>query len=345
MEEISVIGIDLAKSVYELCALTPSGERAFTKRLGRAAFMRFMDKEAPRCLVGMEACGGAHYWGRFLEARGFAVKLMAPRQVKPYRASPHKSDARDAAAIAEAAGRGGVKAVRVKSEAAQACQALTRIRTRRMRQLVQTANQLRGLLYEFGLIAPKGRGRLLKTVAALEASGALPERIRLFVLDLAAEIEQQTAMLAQATKTLTARLEQDPAAKRFTSIPAIGPINAASLSVALQAPSDFKDARAFAAQLGLVPRQDKSGESNRCRGIVRQRANETRMHLVLAAQSLITAVKRRKEPPADPFLAWARRISERKHRNVAAVAVAAKLARIAWAVAAKGEPYAPRPPA
>jgi len=344
MEQISVIGIDLAKTVLELCALTPSGETASTKRLRRAAFMRFMDK-APRCLVGMEACGGAHYWGRFLEARGFKVKLMAPRQVKPYRAGPHKSDARDAAAIAEAAARPQVKAVRIKSEAAQACQALSRIRARRMRQLVQTSNQLRGLLYEFGLIAPKGRGRLLKTVARLEASGALPERIRPFVLDLAAEIERRMAALAEATKTLNAQVEQDAAAGLFLSIPAIGPINAASLSVALEAPSDFKDARAFAAQLGLVPRQDKSGQSDRMRGIVRQRANQTRMHLVLAAHSLITAVKRRKEPPADPFLAWARRIAERKHRNAAAVAVAAKLARIAWAVAAKGEPYAPRRPA
>lgn len=345
MEEISVIGIDLAKNVFELCALTPSGERAWTKRLRRASFIRFMEKQAPRCVVGMEACGGAHYWGRWLVARGFKVKLMAPRPVRAYRQGAHKSDARDAAAVAEATSRPQVKAVRIKGEAAQACQALSRIRTRRMRQLVQTSNQLRGLLYEFGFIAPKGRGRLLKTVARLEASGALGERIRPFVLDLAAEIERQMAALGEATKTLHAQVEQDAAARLFMSIPAIGPINAASLSVALEAPSDFANARAFAAQLGLVPRQDKSGQSERMRGIVRQRANQTRMQLALAAQSLITAVKRSKEPPADPFLAWARRIAERKHRNVAAIAVAAKLARIAWAVAAKGEPYAPRPPA
>lgn len=342
MKEISVIGIDLAKNVFELCALTASGETAWTKRLKRAAFMKFMSEAAPRCLVGMEACGGAHHWGRWLAAHGFAVKLMAPREVKPYRAGPHKSDARDAAAIAEATSRPKVKALRVKSEAAQLVQALARIRRRRMRQLVQTSNQLRGLLLEFGLVAPKGRGRLLKAVTALKESGTLPERIRPFVEELVAEIAHQAAALAEATRTLEAHVAEDETCSLLTSIPFIGPVNAAALSVALNKPADFKDARAFAAHLGFVPRQNRSGESDRTKGIVRQCANDTRVNLVCAAQSLLTAVGRMQEEPEDRFLAWARRIKARKHRNLAAVAVAAKLARIAWTVADRGEPYVPR---
>jgi transposase len=342
MEEISVIGVDLAKNVFELCALTPSGERAWTKRLQRARFIRFMAEEAPRCLVGMEACGGAHHWARWLVGLGFSVKLMAPRTVKAYRAGAHKSDARDAAAIAEAASRAHVKAVRVKSEAAQAAQALARVRTRRLRQLVASANQLRGLIMEFGLVAPKGRSRLIETVERLEAEGALPGPIRALALDLCAESGRQSAALAQTTKTLETQVAQDPDAAVLLSIPAIGPINAAALSVALAAPADFKDGRAFAAQLGLVPRQAQSAESDRLEGIVRQRANDTRANLICAAQSLLIQVGRLKTPPRDRFLAWAQRIGARKHRNLAAVAVAAKLARIAYAVAASGNPYIAR---
>lgn len=342
MEEISVIGVDLAKNVFELCALSPSGARVWTKRLKRAQFIRFMAEEAPHCLVGMEACAGAHSWGRWLQGLGFAVKLMAPLSVKAYRAGAHKSDARDAQAIAEAASRAHVKAVSLKSEAAQASQALTRVRTRRLRQLVATANQLRGLIMEFGVIAPKGRRRLIETVERLDAEAALPSPIRALARELCAEIAHNSAVLAQTTKTLKTQVTADEGARLFLSIPCIGPINAAALSVALAAPGDFKDGRAFAAQLGLVPRQNQSGDKDRQGPIVRQTANDARANLVCAAQSLITQVSRLETEPGDRFLAWAKRISARKHRNLAAVAVAARLARIAHSVAASGTAYTPR---
>jgi transposase len=267
---------------------------------------------------------------------------MGPRQVKAYRAGPHKSDARDAAAVAEAASRPAVKAIRVKSEAAQAVQALARVRARRTRQLTATSNQLRGLLAEFGLIAPKGRGALLKAVAAFKEAGALPEPVRVLIEELAAEVLAQARALVEADKALARRVGEDEAALRLMSIPFIGPVNAAGLSVALTAPGDFKDGRAFAACQGLAPRQDQSGERDRKTGIPRQCANDTRANLVCAAQALLTAVGRMEREPEDPFLAWARALKARKPRNVAAVAVAAKLARIAWSVAAGGAPYAPR---
>jgi len=145
-----------------------------TKRLKRAAFIKFMEAEAPCCLIGMEACGGAHHWGRWFLERNFEVKLMAPKPVKAYRQGVHKNDARDARAIAEAASRSHVAAVRVKSERSQSVQALVRIRTRRVRQMVQTANQLRGLLNEFGIVLPRGHSRMLAAIAKFKEAGAIP---------------------------------------------------------------------------------------------------------------------------------------------------------------------------
>lgn len=342
MDEISVIGIDLAKRVFQLCAVNGSGAIVWEKRLRRAALIKFLEDEAPRCLIGMEACGSAHHWARWLLARGFRVKLMAPRAVKAYRAGVHKSDQRDARAVAEATSRSQVAAVRVKSEAAQATQALMRVRERRIRQRVQTANQLRGLLNEFGIVLPKGYTVLLARLSEMMASGqfgALPavvqelvERLREEIIEQGQKVEAAEAMLLQAVKA-------DASCQLLMSIPHIGPINAAGLSVALEAPGVFARGRAFAAYLRLVPRQQASAESSALRSIGQMRACEMRRYLVLAAQTLLIRVNRTKEPPQDPLLAWAGRLLHRKMRNVAVIAVAAKLARIAWAVMANNQPY------
>jgi transposase len=345
VEEISVIGIDLAKSVFELCALSAGGDVVWTKRLKRSAFVKFMEDLSPRCVIGMEACGGSHYWGRRFLQQGFEVKLMAPRPVKAYRQGVHKNDARDARAIAEAASRSHVCAVRVKSEHAQLVQALVRIRTRRLRQMVQTANQLRGLLNEFGIVLPKGHGRMLAAIAKLRESKGLAEETLSFVDSLCEELVEQRHAVDKASRQLLARVSQEESCVRLMTIPNIGPINAATLSVALEVPAQFASGRGFAAQLCLIPRHAKSADSEKMLGIARQNANETRRHLVLAAQSLLTRLKRMKELPDDKFLRWALRLLERKNRNVAAVAVAAKLARIAWAIEAKARGYVPKPAA
>lgn len=180
MTEVSVIGIDLAKRVFQLCALSASGEVLWQKRLSRDGVQKLL-AAAPRCLVGMEACGGAHHWARWLIQRGFTVKLIAPRTVKAYRTGVHKNDGRDARAAAEAASRTHVSAVAVKSEAAQATQALCRVRDRVIRQLTQTANQLRGLAHEFGIVLPRGSQRMLTRLTELELNGrlaSLPETMR-----------------------------------------------------------------------------------------------------------------------------------------------------------------------
>jgi transposase len=347
MEEVSVIGIDLAKNVFELCAQTVTGKIVWRKRLKRKAFVEFMQKKAPRCLVAFEACGGAHYWGRFLLGLGFRVKIMAPKVVKSYRQGPHKNDGRDAQAAAEAGSRDRVRGVPVKSEAAQAVQALVRLRALQIKQMVQTANQLRGILTEFGIVLPKGHKRLREAIARLRvqdsAYAALPELVRRAADKLCRQIAQQARQVKEATDDLVAATKDDESCGRLLTVPGFGPINAAGLSVALETPDAFANARAFATSVRLAPRQWQSAEKQKLLGVGRSHTtNETRRHLVLAGQSLITMVERRKQPPTDKFLLWVYRLSQRKIRNVAAVAVAAKLARIAWALMAKGEAYQPR---
>jgi len=344
MEEISVIGIDLAKQVFQLCGENKAGEVVLTKRLKRKAFMTFMEQEALRCLVGMEACGGAHYWGRWLMARGFTVKLMAPRIVKAYRTSRHKNDFRDAHANCEAAGRPYVAGVAVKSEATQAAQALLRVRELQIKQLLQTTNQLHGLLHEFGIVLPRSTGRMLEKLARLEAEGRLtelPAAMAAIVKLQSSEIARQAAKVKAATKALESAAETDADCALLMSIPQIGPINATALAVALEMPKAFHNGRAFASHLHLVPRQHASADSNVMLGIGEMRANETRRYLVLAAQGLLTRAAKLKGPTNDRLLNLARSLLARKHRNVAAVAIANKLARIGWAVMATRTPYQP----
>lgn len=345
MEKITVIGIDLAKSVFQLEAQSGSGAVVWKKRLRRAAFIQFMEVKAPRCLVGFEACGGSHYWGRFLSELGFRVKMMAPKAVKAYREGPHKNDGRDAHAAAEAASRASVRTVRIKSEAAQAVQGLMRMRTLQIKQMIQTGNQLRGLLNEFGIVLPKGYKRLRAGLAALHddpASNRLPESLRQAAEGLCLQLAEQVVRVKQATDAVAEATRDDPICVRLRSVPGLGPINAAGLSVALEAPQAYHNARAFAAALRLVPRQWQSADKQKLLGIAPESANDTRRHLVLAGQSLLTMVARMEHPPRDHFLLWVNRIHQRKNRNVAAVAVAARLARIAWALMAKDTSYRPR---
>jgi len=342
MEEISVIGIDLAKQVFQICGENKAGEVVLTKRLKRKAFMKYMEQEAPRCLVGMEACGGAHYWARWLIERGFTVKLMAPRTVKAYRTGRHKNDFRDAHASCEAAGRPYVAGVAVKSETAQASQALLRVRELQIKQLLQMSNQLHGLLHEFGIVLPRGPSRMLEKLRRLEAEGrlaGLPATMTAIVRLRSDEIEQQAAKLKATTKALESAAQADANCALLMSIPQIGPVNATALTIALETPKAFRNGRAFASHLHLVPRQHASADTNVLLGVGELRANETRRYLVLAAQGLLIRAAKLKEPANDRLLSFARSLLARKHRNVAAVALANKLARIAWAVAATKTPF------
>lgn len=340
MNEVKVIGIDLAKSVFEVCLQAADGRVVGRRRLGRKAFARYMAK-APRVLVGLEAGPGAHYWARWLRGEGFAVKVMSPRAVRAYRNGPHKSDALDAAAVAEAAARASVRAVPVKSEQAQTLQALVRVRDRQVSTRTRMLNQLRGLLLEFGIVGPRnllsGYPRLVETAEF----AALPERTRQLFDELFDEARQLDERIAAFDRELARDLRADPQARQIRTLPGIGPLAAAQIIAQVVEPGDFRNARAMPAYLGIVPRLIASGTTSRLGPITKHGPGEIRKTLVLGAHAVITAAQRCPGND-DPLYVFARRLmASGKPRNVAAVAVANKMARILCAMLRSGQPYNP----
>lgn len=341
MDEVTVIGIDLAKGVFEVCLTAADGRVVGRRRLKRGAFERYM-REAPRVLVGLEAGPGAHYWARWLSGEGFRVKVMSPRAVRAFRPGPHKSDALDAAAIAEAAPRASVRAVPVKSEPAQALQALIRVRDRQTRDRTRVQNQLRGLLLEFGI--PAGRNLLARYPELVDtpAVAALPERARRLCDELFEEARALDRRVKELDREIARAVRADPVARLMTSAPGVGPINATQISAQVVEPGDFESARALSAYLGIVPRLIASGKTKRLGPITKHGPSEIRKSLVLGAQSVITAALNNPDSD-DPLHVFARRLIARgKARNLVAVAVANKLARILCAMLKSGQPYNPQ---
>jgi transposase len=340
MNEVTVIGVDLAKGVFEVCLKAADGGVVSRHRLRRGPFERFMMK-APRVLVGLEAGPGAHHWARWLERLGFAVKVMSPRAVRAYRSGPHKSDALDAAAIGEAATRASVRTVAVKSERAQTLQALVRVRDRQVRDRTRVLNQLRGLLREFGIAASRNLLRWYPRTAEKPAFATLPERARLLCDELFEEAQALERRIRQFDRELAREVVTDPTAKQLSTTPGIGPINATQFVAQIAAPGDFHTARAMPAYLGLVPRLIASGTTTRLGPITKHGPTQLRKALVLGGHAVITAALRCTDRH-DPLYAFARRlIAKGKPRNVVAVAVANKLARILGAMLKSGQPYNP----
>lgn len=340
MNEITVIGIDLAKSIFEVCLSASDGRVVERRRLKRGGFTKYMAK-APRVLVGLEAGPGAHYWARWLERQGFPAKMMSPRAVGAYRCGPHKSDALDAAAVAEAAVRASVRPVAVKSERAQALQALVRVRDRQVAERTRIINQLRGLLVEFGIAASRNLLSGYPRLAETGAFAALPDQARRLFDALFEEARALDARITGLDRDLARGVAADPLAKRLTSAPGIGPLNAIQFAAQIVAPEDFKNGRAMAAYLGLVPRLIASGNSTRLGPITKHGSAALRKSLVLGAHSVISTALKCPDR-SDPLYAFARRlIAKGKPRNTVAVAVANKLARIVCAMLKTGRPYDP----
>jgi transposase len=341
MDEVTVIGIDLAKGVFEVCLEAGDGRVVQRRRLRRSAFERTMTA-APRVLVGLEAGPGAHHWARWLGSQGFAVKVMSPRAVRAYRTGPHKSDALDAAAIGEAATRASVRAVPVKSERAQMLQALVRVRARKVAERTRLVNQLRGLLLEFGIASTRNLMTWYPRIAGTPAFAALPERARRLFDELIAEARALDQTIRQLDRDLAGEVRADPAARLLTSAPGIGPINATQIVAQIVEPGDFARARAMPAYRGIVPRLIASGKTTRLGPITKHGPGELRKGLVLGAQAVITTALKCPDRD-DPLFRFARRLLARgKPRNLVAVAVANKLARIVCAMLKSGRPYDPQ---
>ena len=341
MGQVSMIGIDLAKNSFQLHGMQADGSVAFRRKLSRAKLLGFVAAQ-PRCVVAMEACGGAHHWGREIGGLGHTVRLVPPSYVKPY-VKRQKNDATDAEAICEAASRPTMNFVAVKTREQQARMMLFRTRDLLVRQRTQTINALRGHLAEFGIVAPKGRvhvGRLADALA--DPAAELPDAVRALGGLLLGQIAGFDDKIAGLEKEVRSEAYRDEDAVRLMSVPGIGPVCALAIQAFAPPLEGFGRGRDFAAWLGLVPRQHSTGGKPRLGRISKMGQRDLRRLLVVGAMSVIqNAVRRGKID--DPWLA---RMLARKPRKLVAVALANRMARIAWALTIKQESYrAPAPAA
>jgi transposase len=335
--EVSIIGLDLAKHVFQAHGASSDGKAVFRKRLRRDEVLSFFSRQ-PRCLVVMEACGGGHYWAREIRQLGHEVKLIAPARVKPF-VTRNKTDAADAEAICEAAVRSNMRFVPIKSETAQAGVTLLRTRQLLERQRTQAINALRGLMAEYGFIVPQGRWHVDRLIERIEDEDqALPAPARIGLSAIAATITSLTRHLAELDGQIRASVKQNEVAKRLMTIPGVGPMTAASAVALVPDPSMFRRGRDFSAWLGLTPLEHSSGGKQKL-GAVSKRGERSLRRLVMLGA---TAVVRQAliKPPAPN--SWLGKMLARKPRMVVITALANKIARVIWAVMAKGGVYRER---
>lgn len=335
--ELSVVGIDIAKRVFHLVGMDVTGNIMFRKRLSRKALMPFI-MQLPAVTIGMEACGGAHYWARRFRDQGHEVKLIAPQFVKPYIKS-NKNDTRDAEAIGEAMTRPTMRFVSIKEVAQQDVQALHRVRERLMKARTALVNEIRGLLHEYGIVLPQGVSKFRKSfIHQLEAEQAklTPLSQALFhkLFDEFVTLEEQVSYYEEK---LEAMAHQHPECQRLLTIPGIGVLTATALIAAVSDTSMFTNGRQFAAWLGLVPRQHTTGGKDRLLGISKRGDGYLRKLLIHGARSTVRWLGDK----TDRRSQWIRELVTRRGKNRAAVAVANKNARIVWVLLSRSEVYRP----
>jgi len=335
--QIVRIGLDLAKYVFEVHGVDQHGKIAVRKRLRRDAVSRFFANLAP-CLVGMEASNGAHYWARVLTGLGHEVRLISPQFVTPYVKS-NKNDRNDAEAICEAVGRPTMRFVPPKSADQLAVQAVHRIRRRLVTDRVKLANQIRGLLSEHGVVIARDITRLRRSLAVIVGSSddGLSDLVRALISELQVELTELDRRIASYDRRIRDLFRNSDLCQRLGKIEGIGPVTATALIVAVGDPKCFKNGRQFAAWLGLVPKQRSSGGRARLSGISKRGDRYLRTLLIHGARAALV----RAGGKQDPRSLWLSKLRERRHPNVAAVALANKNARIVWAMLSRDKSYEP----
>ena len=333
--EITTLGIDLAKSVFQLHGVDCNGAVVLQKKLRRGAVLDFLASLEP-CLIGMEACPTSHFWAREIAVLGHEVRLIPPAYVKPY-VKRQKNDAADAEAICEAVTRPNMRFVPVKTEDQQAVLVLHRSRDLLMRQRTMILNAIRAQLAEFGVVTAQGPRKVIDLVRRLGGTDdiGLPGFARDALLALGAQLVTLANEIARIERQLMAWHRQNPASQRLETIPGVGIITATALAASVPDPSVFKSGRQFAAWLGLVPRQNSSGGKERLGRVSKMGNGYLRRLLVVGA----TSVTRRAETTDTRTGVWVRSLLERKPTRLVTVAIANKTARTAWALLAKGETY------
>jgi len=331
--QVSTIGIDLAKNVFQVHGVDAIGKVTITKKLRRSQVLALFDR-FPRCLIGMEACATSHHWARELRALGHDVRLMPASYVKAY-VKRNKNDAADAAAICEAVTRPSMRFVPVKTADQQSALMLHRTRDLLVRQRTQLINAMRAHLAELGLVAARGREGVQSLIALVRDNvSQLPDLARSALQAILSQLDALGQQIANIERHLHAQHRVNEVSQRLETIPGIGVIGATAIAATVTDPKVFKSGREFAAWIGLVPRQNSSGGKERLGSISKQGDRYLRRLLVIGATAVIRQA--RTHPDVHP---WLIQLLARRPAKVVAVALANKTARIAWAVLARGGTY------
>jgi transposase len=334
MQTVTTIGLDIAKSVFQVHGVDAAGNVAVRRQLKRRYVLAFFQK-LPPCLVGIEACASSHHWSRELQALGHTVRLMPPAYVKPY-VKRHKNDATDAEAICEAVTRPNMRFVATKTQEQQSC--LTLHRTRHfIRQQTSVINVIRAHLAEFGIVAPVGRNGVeqLLGIVADARDRRLPEVARACVAALGAQLQTLKAQILEFDRRITAWHRSSEASRRLDEIPGVGPALATALVASVADPKMFRSGRDFSAWIGLVPKQNSSGGKDRLGNISKRGDRYLRSLFTTGALAVIRYAKIH----GTKHRPWLTALLARRPTKVAAIALANKIARMAWAIMAKGERY------
>lgn len=330
MGEITLVSIDTAKTVFQVVCWDGQGEVVVQRRLGRAALSRFMERQAPTRVV-MEACGGAHHWGRVFQGQGHRVQLLAAKFVQPYRRG-QKNDYQDALAIGLAARSGQMRYVGVKSAEQQAVEGLHRLRSGTQQQYVAVGNRLRGLLAEHGQVFGQGPAALRRGVRQVLAEGSLPAVLAEAVGEQLQELERLAEQVQRQHKRIESTLRACPAGQALQrELSGVGPLTASALVCKVADPRSYASGRQFAAALGLVPRQHSSGGKTKLGGLSKTGDRYVRMLLIHGARAVLRHLGQKQ----DAQSLWLRGLVARRGFNVACVALAHRNARQAWAVMVK----------
>ena len=334
MEHSIRCGVDIAKLVFQIHGVNAkTGETGKVKKLARGDMLRYFANKPPK-LIGIESCGGAHYWARELTKLGHNVKLMMPQYVAPYRRGG-KNDANDAEAICEALARPNMRFVAVKSESQQAVLVMHRMREQWVRERTSLMNQIRSYLYEFGIVINQGRAALAKTLPLVAEMENIPLLFRQSIAENAERLTDLETRITALNKRIDAWCKQDTTAKALLELCGIGSITASAAVATAGDVSVFKNGRQFAAWLGLVPKQNSSGGKTQLGAITKRGDRYLRTLLVQGARTVMLAASRVHESTrTTPLFEWIYKQQERRPNNVVAVAIAAKQARMLWAIMA-----------
>ncbi|WP_426612888.1 IS110 family transposase [Bradyrhizobium sp. McL0616] len=335
MQSISTIGLDIAKSVFQVHGVDAASQVVLRRQLKRGQILAFFQK-LPPCLVGIEACASSHHWSRELQALGHTVRLMPPAYVKPY-VKRQKNDATDAEAICEAVARPNMRFVPTKTVEQQSCLMLHRARHLFIRQQTAVINSIRAYLAEFGIVAPVGRRGVeqLLEVVADTADRRLPELARACLAALGSQLRALKAQILEFDRRIIAWHRSSATSKRLDAIPGVGPALATALVASIADPKAFRSGRDFSAWVGLVPKQHSGGGKDKLGSISKRGDRYLRSLFTAGALAVIRYAKIH----GTDHRPWLTRLLARRPTKVAAVALANKLARMAWAMMARNEPY------